>query len=225
MRKSTRFLLMAALTAVAIPVHAAAAPPRLTRYPTGVVHAGDTIELEWSKPSREVKELEILLAVGEDQQFTIRVSPELERYRNHWTWKVPDLSAEHARLCVRYGEGPDERLSVPTPEFRIVSRHETRAGTAPKLHTAWLLTPAQTLDWWDEADAYPTSMPMPSMSGEPTLAPVSATIRSFIAPSRSKDAEAQLDTPLFFPKGEVPASPNTPSQSFAAVPQFLPLRE
>jgi hypothetical protein len=163
-----RSLLIGPFLFIALPALAAADGPRLTRFPTGVVHAGDIVELAWSRPAGEVEELEVVLSVDGGGRYAIRVTPELERARDHYTWKVPRLAAAHARLCVRFGREHDEQLSTPTPEFVIGRAPEP--GTAPDLRTAWTLSSTRPLDWWDEDDAAPLAAAGPALSGQAALA-------------------------------------------------------
>ena len=163
------YFLIGASLCVAVPALAASVDgPRLTHFPTGVVHAGDTIDLAWTRPAGEVEEFEVVLSVDGGARYTIRVTPELARYREHFTWKVPAIDAAHARLSVRYGEERDEQLGAPTPEFAIVRARE--AGTAPEVRSAWVTNATQQpLDWWDEADAAPLAPTGPALSGDATL--------------------------------------------------------
>ncbi len=224
MRNRPLLLLISLLVLVVGPARATPAGPRLTRFPDGEIHAGDMIELEWSKPAREIQELEIVLAVDDDRRFTIRVTPELERYRNRWTWKVPELSAAHARLCVRYGEGEEEKLSAPTPEFRIVPSIKG-APVAPPVRTAWITHPGTEPDWWDESDAAPSAGPAPSLRGEASLDAGVAPSQGGIVPRRHDAAADPLAIAAVLPRGEVASATRIPSHRCTAAPLFPPLRE
>ena len=198
--------------------------PRFVRAPQGVVHPGDVIELEWSVEGGAVDELEVVLAVDEGRRFTVRVTPELDPTTSRWSWKVPDLPSAHARLAIRYGEEDEERISDPTPEFRIEPKADQKTS-APAVARVWISRPGLPADWWDEADAPPVSGADPQLAGRETLAPCDAPARSATLPPRSNDADARRDcssTPLH---GEAAAASVTRSQCSAAEPRFFPLRE
>jgi hypothetical protein len=198
--------------------------PRMTRFPTGEVHAGDVIDIAWSKPGKGIEELEIVLESESGRGFTVRVTPELERYRNHYRWKVPEIATDHARLCVRVGEGRDERLALPTPEFRIVARRAP--DPAPTVRTAWMLHSPRRPETWDESDAGPVGAAMPALGGESAMSSCDAALRAALVPTRaSHDALACLGTLVFLPHGEAALAPPALSQCSTAVPLFLPLRE
>ena len=195
--------------------------PRFVRAPQGVVHPGDVIELEWT--GGNVDELEVVLAVDEGRRFTVRVTPELERTTSRWSWTVPDLPSAHARLAIRYGEEDEERISDPTPEFRIEPR--ARQASAPTVARVWISRPGLPVDWWDEADAPPVRGADHQLAGRETLAPCDAPARSATLPRRSNDADARCErssTPLH---GEAAAASVIRSQCSAAEPRFVPLRE
>ncbi|MEP7027007.1 MAG: hypothetical protein ABI960_00290 [Candidatus Eisenbacteria bacterium] len=223
-------LALGLLALFARPGLAAEGVPVLTRFPSGVVHAGDVIELEWSRPSRAIHELEIVLAVGEDRRFTIRVSPELERYRNHWSWTVPELVTDHARLSIRYGEEDVELLSTPTPEFRIAPRaiaplEPATAPLAPAMRRAWITHPGRALDWWDEGDAAPSGSPVSSLGAEPALASGGLPASGLVNPRRGDEADAPCADAGFLPVGVAKSIPTPPSCAGNAAPRSTPLRE
>ena len=215
------FLLALGLLVLARTVHAGEEAPRFVRAPHGVVHPGDVIELEWAVEGGDVDELEVVLAVDEGQRFTVRVTPELEPTTHRWSWTVPDLPSAHARLAIRYGEEDEEKISLPTNEFRIEPR--AAEASAPRVARVWISRPGLSADWWDEADAPPVRGAEQLAGGE-TLAPCDAPARSATLPRRSNDVDARPDrssTPLH---EEAAAAPVITSQRTAAEPRFIPLR-
>ena len=223
-------LALGLLALLAGPGLAADGVPVLTRFPSGVVHAGDVIELEWSRPSREIHELEIVLAVGEDRRFTVRVSPELERFRHHWSWTVPELATDHASLSIRYGEEDEERLSTPTPEFRIAPRPSASlepapAPLAPAVRGAWITHPGRALDWWDESDAAPSGSTVCSLGSEPTLVSGGSPASGLVNPRRGDEADAPRAEAVIHPVGEARSFPTPPDYAGTAAPRSTPLRE
>lgn len=211
------------LVLVARTAHAGEEAPRFVHAPHGVVHPGDVIDLQWSVEGGDVDELEVVLAVDEGSRFTVRVTPELDASTHQWKWTVPDLPSAHARLAIRYGDEDEERISAPTPEFRIEPR--AKETSAPPVTRVWISRPGRSAGWWDEADAPPVSGADPELAGGETLAPCDAPARSATLPRRSNDADARLDrssTPLH---GEAAAASVTISQCSAAGPRFVPLRE
>jgi hypothetical protein len=219
------YFLIGASLCVAVPALAASVDgPRLTRFPCGVVHAGDMLDLAWTRPAGEVEEFEVVLSVDGGARYTIRVTPELERYRDHFTWKVPAIDAAHARLSVRYGDESDERLGAPTSEFAIVRAQG--AGTAPEVRSAWVTNATQQpLDWWDEADAAPLASTGPALAGDATLAAGSDASRAGILPRRADEGATATAAPSFVHADATPSRLTSPTPSVAPIPLFVPKRE
>lgn len=224
MRNRALLIVVSFLALVVGPARATPGAPRLIHFPVGEIHAGDMIELEWSGPSRGIEELEIVLAVDGDRRFTIRVTPELESYRNHWTWKVPELTAAHARLCVRYGENEAEQLSAPTPEFRILPGRNG-GPVPPPLRTAWITHPGCQPDWWDESDAAPSAGPVPSLRGEASLDPGAVLTHNGTLPRRHDYTAFAGAVAVFLPRGDATSPPLLPPRRVPAALLVLPLRE
>jgi len=208
---------------MAAPALAATDGPRLTRFPTGVVHPGDVVELAWSRPAGDVEELEVVLSVDGGARYSVRVTPELERARDHYTWKVPRLAAAHARLCVRFGRERDERLSAPTPEFAIDRAPEK--GTAPDLRTAWALNATKSLDWWDESDAAPAAASGPALNGQATLERRTFASTAGVLPRRAPQPAIRVAAalPIAFEVTGVVLVQALPPVS--PIPQSVPKRE
>jgi hypothetical protein len=195
----------------------------LSAFPTGAIHPGDAIPLSWTRPAGDIEEFEVVLSVDGGEHYTIRVTPELERYESRWTWKVPAIAAEHARLCLRYGRERDEQLSEPSPEFRIVAANEP--GTAPDVRTAWVANAGRALDWWDESDAAPAAMNGPALRTAPMLARGLALSPAGVLPRRAPGAAA-YDAPSTFAR--YAASPIAVALAAPPVtpePQSVPRRE
>lgn len=81
-----------------------------------VVRAGDVVEVCWTPLSDDVKEFELLLAVGGAQ---VRLTPMLERSTSTYWWRVPNLPAREARLRLRAGVDEEEIELAPGPCFSI----------------------------------------------------------------------------------------------------------
>lgn len=99
-------LLLAALASVlAVPARAAVeipTGPAITRpTPPDGVRAGDVVELTWRLDDPAVEELELELSV--DGGPWRRISPELPGLTSRFEWRVPAVSATHARLRLRVG--------------------------------------------------------------------------------------------------------------------------
>ncbi|MFY9550061.1 MAG: hypothetical protein WAU32_02825, partial [Thermoanaerobaculia bacterium] len=111
-----------------------------------VLASGVAHEARWNSPCGarpDADEMELLLSVDGGLTFPIRLTAELPRCASAFRWKVPALSAWHARLGVRMGhEGrrETERIAFVSEEFRIAS-----AETSP---TARLVRGPS--EWWTE---------------------------------------------------------------------------
>ncbi len=208
-----------------LPAVAAANGPRLVRFPTGTVRPGDVIELAWSRPAGEVRELEIVLSLDGGQRYTMRVSPELDRARDHFTWRVPAVASAHARLSVRYGEEREERLSQPTPEFAIAPAAPA-SGTAPDLRSAWVTNLGRAMDWWDEADSAPRAGDAPSLDGAPGFERGADNATTAITHRRRGSESPGLVTGVARIGGRVSdLSTTVDAVPVSTVPLFTPKRE
>ena len=81
------------------------------------------MEVRWSSPCRageehEGTEAELVLSLDSGFTYPVRVSSEISPCAARFLWQVPSLSASHARLALRVGDGEDDEESE---EIALVS--------------------------------------------------------------------------------------------------------
>ncbi len=169
--------------------------------PTGVVRAGDVIELTWRLADGSVEELELELSV--DGGPWRRVSPELPGLTRRFAWQVPAIAAERARLRLRVGTERAEYDLEPSAPFAIAM---DPAPVRPLAPDAEFDAPARST-FRDTA---------PSLSARATGEPADAPTRPALLeprPMRLASAPAAL----------VP-TPVAPTGPALRRPRFVPLR-
>ena len=136
MRRTPWLLTAVLLTLAAVFPVAAGARARLEGVPAEV-RGGDRLEIRWSGLDRDVHEVELELSLGGARW--VRISPEMEAYEGHFTWRVPQQLAGEARIRLRAGEGGGRgEREVAEVSFRLVSESVAVPAAA-------LATPG----WWD----------------------------------------------------------------------------
>ena len=85
----------------------------------GVLRTGETVVLHWDDLPREVEQIELVLSLDDGRRFTTRISPELSGRTTTWRWRVPEMTADRARLVIRAVSASGERQGVPSVAFRI----------------------------------------------------------------------------------------------------------
>jgi len=87
--------------------------PRVVLGGDQAVHAGETVELAWTRADN-VRELEILLSQDGGRTFATCISPELDPSLCRFTWRVPDHIGADLRLRIRYNRDGREIEGPPT---------------------------------------------------------------------------------------------------------------
>lgn len=118
-------LALLALLACLLAVSAAfAGTPVALRVPGHAVQAGQRVRLEWSGLPADAREVELELSL--DGGRWIRISPEMDAGESRWTWTVPNLPAESARIRLRCGRDHEEFVAATSAAFPI-----TGSGPGP----------------------------------------------------------------------------------------------
>jgi hypothetical protein len=86
-----------------------------------VVKAGEQARVVWSELPGGVAELELLLSLDGGRSYSLRLTPQLEPERGGYTWRVPNLPGETARLRIRYGLRGREVEGPASASFVIVA--------------------------------------------------------------------------------------------------------
>lgn len=100
--------------------------------PGQALQAGDEVEVTWDGVAPSAREVELLLSLDGGRHFALRLTSELDPACRSFRWRVPNLTAEDARLSLRMGIGDREVTSAPGPSFRI-----TADRSLPALPLAW----------------------------------------------------------------------------------------
>jgi hypothetical protein len=139
---------LALLGLAVLPLAATAADPidrrlaRLVAPASGSeLQAGWLAVVEWEELTLPagVEEWEAFLSVDGGRTWPLRVTPHLDRSIRFFTFRVPDLPTEDARLQLRFGDERRE-VNVDTPHrFSIEPRH--RSAWEPQM--SWSLARAE----------------------------------------------------------------------------------
>ena len=98
-----------------------AAAPRLLLPRSGMVRAGERIDLRWAGDVRDVDELEIMLTIDGPQRRTLQISPELDPVRGVFVWRVPEMGRGYGRFRVRYHLDGHEVEGTPSARFELLT--------------------------------------------------------------------------------------------------------
>lgn len=112
-------LLLLVLFVLLLPASRAEAAARLHGPSGTVLRPGDVVELRWVGLDPGAREVELELSL--DGSRWVRISPELHALEGRWEWRVPAVSAEHARLRLRCGGEHREEVAAIGADFRIAS--------------------------------------------------------------------------------------------------------
>ena len=122
----------ASLLAIAMPAGAAVIAPPRPAAPASLsairfshpaegssLREGDAVQIRWSGVPADAEEIELLLSVDGGQQFSLRLTDELDSTSGSFLWRVPSLSTDTASLAIRMGVHGEEIVSAPGPLFRL----------------------------------------------------------------------------------------------------------
>ncbi len=105
----------------------ARAEPRLRIATTGVVHAGDVIEIAFEGDVEEVREFEILMSLDGGHHYKMQITPELNAYTPRFFWRVPDVECPELRLKLRYHRDGREREASTDAALHVIARGDDPA--------------------------------------------------------------------------------------------------
>src|SRR6059058_4645622 len=111
-----KLLLVAALLLFAPALHAGT-----------VLRGGSFANIGWSAATLpgNAEEWEAFLSLDGGHYYAFRITPHLEVARRQFTWVVPNVDAENARILIRAGDERRETLYESPATFAIV--HDARA--------------------------------------------------------------------------------------------------
>jgi hypothetical protein len=116
------------------------------------------VDVVWSSFPDDVEELELLLSIDGGRTFPLRLTPQIDPRSGSFTWVVPRVAAQAARLRIRFGRDGDEIEGEPGAPFSI--------------YVPALLRPAPFLrrdgEWWIAEDRCSVP-PAPGLSEAETV--------------------------------------------------------
>ena len=80
----------------------------LPRWPVSAEVANGRLEISWDRCPKGTREWEAFLSLDGGRSFPIRVTPHLNAAVRSFSWPVPRLVSDDARLRVRFGDGSSE---------------------------------------------------------------------------------------------------------------------
>jgi hypothetical protein len=127
LRRRTAILFLAAASAASA---AAASGPGLDAPADGdVFRAGRTLRVAWTDRPAFATEWEAFLSLDGGRTFPIRVTPHLDVSTRSFLWRLPLLSADEARIRLRFGNGSAEVEYDPATRFSIRPSADSRPLT------------------------------------------------------------------------------------------------
>jgi hypothetical protein len=114
-------MLCVLLGALCLPAAASWSGGTVTLQPsTSVVRPGDSLSVVWSRLPEETEEFELLLCCESPAVQSFRLTDQLDPSLGIYTWHVPDVPCDSARLKIRAGiEGRGETTWAISAPFRI----------------------------------------------------------------------------------------------------------
>jgi hypothetical protein len=193
----------------------AGAAPRLAPLldPGREFHAGEQVVLQWSELPRDADEMEILLALDDDQRFVVRVTAQIDPRRACLTWRVPNLAVEHARLRIRYGNSSGEFETAPSAPFRIVA-DLSRPPERELVHEG---------AWWTGHEVPTGGAGAARLQGSGPGFEAGTCANAIVSPARAM-CPVRRCAARFEPIVALVASFHAPPDAPVASPEFVPLR-
>jgi hypothetical protein len=91
---------------IGLPALAQAGAPA---WPVSAGVRGGRLEVSWDRCPVESREWEAFLSLDGGRDFPIRVTPHLSASIRSFSWPIPRLISENAKLRIRFGDGKTER--------------------------------------------------------------------------------------------------------------------
>ncbi|MGH9441689.1 MAG: hypothetical protein ACRD16_05400 [Thermoanaerobaculia bacterium] len=119
--------------------------------------AKGALEISWESFPPEAREWEAFLSLDEGRSFPLRVTPHLERSVRSFSWPIPWILDEHARLRIRLGDGDTEREFELAGNLRLAPARGARPLLASNRDIAESPAPGeeQTTAWAEWAGSGP----------------------------------------------------------------------
>lgn len=115
------FLLLLLFPALTRPARAAATP-----WKASAVIAGNRLNVSWDSCPSGAREWEAFLSLDGGRSFPLRVTPHLSTTIRAFSWPIPWVVAENAKLRIRFGNGSSEREYDVPGEWNLVPSLDSR---------------------------------------------------------------------------------------------------
>jgi hypothetical protein len=104
-------------------------------YEGEVLRGGTRATVSWSADQlpRFAEEWEAFLSVDGGKYYAYRITPHLDLDQRQFTFDVPNLETESARILIRAGDERRE-IEIELPQTFVIRRDHARALTAAPLH-------------------------------------------------------------------------------------------
>lgn len=147
------------------------APGRIERPAAGdALYPGELIEVRWTALPDAVNECELLLSLDGGREFTVRLTPQLDRTTRELSWRVPNLPTRQARLRLRVGVAGREIESSMSSGFTIVGASASPLASVRFARGEWWTATIPGASWAEIPTRRPLLGPVREHSGEAFLA-------------------------------------------------------
>jgi len=116
-----------------------------------VVTAGELVDVRWTALARDVEEFELLLSLDDGRHFSLRLTVMLNPRLRTYSWRVPNLPTETARIRLRVGREGRETEAEIGEAFRIVGAKDAVVAQPSFRDGELWMTPDAAL-WLRELD-------------------------------------------------------------------------
>jgi hypothetical protein len=115
------FLLLLLFPALTRPARAAATP-----WKASAAIAGNRLNVFWDSCPSGAREWEAFLSLDGGRSFPLRVTPHLSTTIRAFSWPIPWVVAENAKLRIRFGDGSSDREYDVPGEWSLVPSRDSR---------------------------------------------------------------------------------------------------
>ncbi|MEO8191569.1 MAG: hypothetical protein ABI682_14615 [Acidobacteriota bacterium] len=103
----------------ALEIHRALSGPAIDLGAGAALDAGGVVEVRWSGLPDSAGEVELLLSLDGGRTYSLRLTDELDPKGGSFSWEVPGLDSNRARLAIRIGIDGAEVIAAATAPFTI----------------------------------------------------------------------------------------------------------
>lgn len=180
-----------------------------------VLRAGETLTVEWAPRAGferlEAEEWEAFLSFDGGRYYAVRVTPHLDIVHRRFTFEVPGVVTDDARLMLRFGDEVREEVGFEMPQrFAVAPRLVTR-GPEPTAETHAPGEAARPRDRgvvvWVEGSRSGTGLRRHTTADPTALLPGFTPSLAFpfiLSPTHDRDGDGTLPAPAPLPHHTLP---------------------